>query len=501
MPTQPARTDLEQPPCRGRRLDAAAGLIAVLVFVLLATARTLKLPLFSSADEVAHLDYAYQVWHHRLPDFYAGIVIDPVRGSGVPVQWVSQHPPLFYLLLAPVVGPLIDGGHVLAAGMAARGINIALGAAVVWCVGRAAGGLFPRLRGIGPVAALVTACCSWLLGVSSAVYNDSLAALASTLMLWGTGATILRGQSGKRRAVVVVAASVCLLSRLSTVAVVAPCLVALVGEGFARGRGRGRIGRWSGLITALVAGLGVLATSGWFYLRNVRLTGSVTGGHPEWAEANLGRHELALDQIVTPASLRGLLSVFDPTGHRALLGALLLVVPAVVLLALVLVRSAVRLARAGRARWGGSGTGPRRQRPRRPSGPVAVVVLLVTATLLVLAMQLAYSRSGGAISARYVLPVLLPFSTVVSGALTAWRPVAPLLLAVWTGIWARSMVHWWGTLPTHYDAASSWPTYTTASTVLLDAGLGVLAVGVVVASLGVLRGLAPAWRSPGNLAA
>lgn len=489
MTTPIATTDVEQARRRERALDTAGVLVPVVVLVLLTTARTLKLPLFSSADEVAHLDYAYQVWHHRLPDFYAGIVIDPVRGSGVPVQWVSQHPPLFYLLLAPVVGPLIDGGHVLAAGMTARAVNIALGAAVVWSVGRAAASLFPGRRGLGPVAALVTACCSWLMGVSSAVYNDSLAALASTLMLWATGSTILRGPSRRRRVVVVVAASACLLSRLSTVAVVAPCLVALVWEGLASGRDRGRFGRWAGLMTALAAGTGVLATSGWFYLRNLHLTGSVTGGHPEWSQAHLGRRELALDQVVTPTALRGLLSVFDPTGHRSLLGALLLVIPAAVLLMVVATTTVVRPRRPGRhARAGFRVPDLRRPRLQRPGRRAGVVAVLVTATVLVLAMQLAYSRGGGAISARYVLPVILPFALSVAGALTSWRLLAPVLVTAWVVVWARSMVEWWGALPTSYDAQTAWPTYTAASTVLLDTGLVVLAIGVVLASLSALRG-------------
>lgn len=489
MRTLTATTGVGEARRRGRSLDTVGLLVPVLGFVLLTTARTLKLPLFSSADEVAHLDYAYQVWHHRLPDFYAGIVIDPVRGSGVPVQWVSQHPPLFYLLLAPVVGPLVDGGHVLAAGMAARGVNIALGAAVVWSVGRAASSLFPRRRGLGDVAALVTACCSWLMGVSSAVYNDSLAALASTLTLWATGSIILRGESRRRCVVVVLAASACLLSRLNTVAVVAPCLVALVWEGLAGGCHHGRLGRWSGLTTALAAGVGILVTSGWFYLRNLRLTGSVTGGHPEWSQAHLGRHELALAEIITPASLRGLLSIFDPTGHRSLLGALLLVMPAVGLVAVGGVNALVSTRRPGeRARTVSRVRALRRTRFQRLRRRAGVVALLVAATVLLLAIQLAYSRGGGAISARYILPVILPLILAVAAGLTSWRPLAPVLVTVWVLVWARSLVEWWGTLPTYYGPARAWPTYTAASTIVLDAGLVALAVGVVLAALGAVGG-------------
>lgn len=468
---------------------------AVLVFIAFTSARALKVPLFRSADEVAHLDYAYQVWHGHLPDFYKGLVIDYEKGSGVPVQWVSQHPPFFYLLLAPFVGPLIDGGHVFAAGMAARAINVVLGGLLVWCVGRASRDLLPHVRTIGPVAALVAACCSWLQGVSSAVYNDTVAALACTGLLWTVGSWPDGRASRRRRGAAISLTAVCLLSRLSTIAVVLPCLAALVlvdRPRSARGDRRWRLQRvrWSawgdGTRTAVAAVCATLLTSGWFYARNVVLTGSVAGGHTEWAVEHLGRQTSGMTVARAFRALLGLVDIFDATGGYALTGVALLLVPAVVL-GLILSKRALAPARSRwRPRPGGAPTSAAAPAALDPPGRTRVMALLTAATVLVLVMQLAYSRDGGASTARYTLPVILPLCLVVAGALLLRPRWFGWVLGAWLVVWVQSVLRWWSALPTEVDPATSWPTFTIASTVLFVVWLGLLVVDAVHLRLGVV---------------
>lgn len=485
-------------PLREARWERVGIGAAVLVFVLFTSARALKVPLFRSADEVAHLDYAYQVWHGHLPDFYKGLVIDYQKGSGVPVQWVSQHPPLFYLLLAPIVGPLIDGGHAFAAGMAARGVNVVLGGLLVWCVGRASRDLLPRVRGIGPVTALVAACCSWLQGVSSAVYNDTVAALACTGLLWAVGSWPDGHASRRRRGAVVVLTAACLLSRLSTVAVVLPCLVALVLVDRPWG-GRGdrrwslRRAHWSawgdGTRTAVAAVVATLLTSGWFYVRNVVLTGSIAGGHTGWAVEHLGRKTSGMTVAGAFRAPLGLVDVFDASGSYALTGVALLIVPAAVL-GLVLVKRVLSPAR-------------NRSDSPRPEGAPATLdptvrtrttALLAAATALVLLMQLAYSRDGGASTARYTLPVILPLCLLVARALLLWPRCFGWTMGAWLVVWVQSVLRWWVSQPTTVDAATSWPTFTVASTLLLVVWLILLAADAVHLRLGVVGA-----RRPGGL--
>lgn len=79
------------------RLGIAANLVLA---ASMATAWAYSQPLFGTADEAAHFDYAYQVWTGRLPVFERGLVIRPPFGFLPPVQWTAQHPPLYYLVLA-----------------------------------------------------------------------------------------------------------------------------------------------------------------------------------------------------------------------------------------------------------------------------------------------------------------------------------------------------------------------------------------------------------------
>ena len=110
-----------------------------------------------------------------------------------PVQWVAQHPPLFYLLLAPLVGPLVDAGHGLGAVQLARIVNIAIGAlavmAVAWATGEVVTGASRRRWMVA--AAAIVAPFGALVGTSAAVYNDALATALGALLL-GIGARALR---------------------------------------------------------------------------------------------------------------------------------------------------------------------------------------------------------------------------------------------------------------------------------------------------------------------
>jgi len=87
------------------RLAAGANVAAVLAFSL---AWAWSLTLLRNNDETGHFDYAYQVWHGRLPVFEDGVSVKPPFASIPPVQWTAQHPPLFYVIEAPFIGPFVD---------------------------------------------------------------------------------------------------------------------------------------------------------------------------------------------------------------------------------------------------------------------------------------------------------------------------------------------------------------------------------------------------------
>ncbi|TDE96110.1 hypothetical protein EXU48_07705 [Occultella glacieicola] len=411
-------SDAHLAPVRSRFGWERVGVLAVLVATAgFSASVALAVPMFGTADESAHFDYAYQVWRGMLPTFEGGLVIRPPFGSVPPVQWVSQHPPLFYLILAPVIGPLTDADHMLRAGFAARAVNIAITVAFVAAVMWASRKLAPGRPRLALTTGIVAGSSAWVTGVGGAVYNDILAALLCALLL-GVTARSLRSEALTWRDTALIAAlgSLGMLSRASVAIVLALCLAALVVRsalGPAPGRVR-RVGR--GLLQATIAGCVVLASALWFYLHLLETTGTLTGGNIEWFRARLGRVERPIPELVAdPDAWWQLLRFF---GHgrfgtfpvELMTTACLLLPVAVGLIFL------------------------RRLRTTMPAD--AVVGALAAALVLAsLAQQFGYASGGGQLSPRYLLPVATVVFVLIAHGLTAvararWLPTAVWLVVV-----------------------------------------------------------------------
>jgi hypothetical protein len=374
-------------------------------------------PIYSSGDEAAHVDYALQVWHGHLPVFEQGLALQNTVGVHPPVQWTSHHPPLVYLLLAPVVGPLVDAGHVDGAGMAARAVMVLLSVALLYAVRAVGHQLLPSVRGAGLTSAVVVGLSVWFVRLGGSVYTDTPAALVSALAFLALLRLALGGARRRDAALFVAACAACGLTRFSLLPVVALFALALVVVGHLSGRrgpgpvpgsrapgalGPGRLRPTSAWATALGAGAAVVATSGWFYLRNRALTGNFSGSHPEWAAEHTPRvARPVLDVAVEPGFWTTMTQQMSlgsyPRLPRAIEPALpwtllLAALPLVVGLALAVVRIV-------------------RGRERR------AVQLVLLATVLaacggVACMQVAHAAGGGSAFARYffaMVPFLAPF--------------------------------------------------------------------------------------------
>lgn len=387
-------------------------------------AYTMASPIYSSGDEAAHVDYALQVWRGNLPVFEDGLELQNTVGFHPPVQWTSHHPPLLYVLLAPVVGPLVDAGDVDGAGMAARLVMVALSVALLYTVRAIGTQLLPGVRGAGIASAVVVGLSVWFVRLGGSVYTDTLAALVSSLAFLAL-LRLAQGEGRRRDVVLFVAACAgCGLTRFSLLPVAALFAVALVVVGHLPGRLRpGRA--WT---AALAAGGAVVVTSGWFYARNLALTGNLSGSHPDWAARHTSRvarpvHEVAVDPVFW-STMTEQMSVGEyPRLPRALEPAgpwtvLLLLLPVLVGLGMAL----VRILRAPEQRG---------------------VRLVLLATVLctcggVAAMQVMHHAGGGSAFARYffaMLPFLAPFMVLpllqVRGIpLVLWGVARATLLAL-----------------------------------------------------------------------
>jgi hypothetical protein len=370
-------------------------------------------PVYSSGDEAAHVDYALRVWHGELPVFEQGLELQNATGVHPPVQWTSHHPPLVYLLLAPVVGPLVDAGDVNGAGLAARAVMVLLSVALLYAVRAVGTRLLPGVRGAGMASVVVVGLSVWFVRLGGSVYTDTPAALVSALAFVG----LLRLAQGEQRrrdvALFVAACAACGLTRFSLLPVVALFALALVVVGHLPGPLRPRVA-WA---TAVGAGVAVVATSAWFYLRNRALTGNLSGSHPEWAAEHTRRvarpvTDVAVDPAFWTTMTQQMSLGTYPRLPRALEPALpwtllLLVLPLVV----GLVLAVVRIVRG------------REQRAVR----LVLLGTVLAACGGIACMQVVHAAGGGSAFARYffaMMPFLAPFLALP----LLWLRGVPLVL-------------------------------------------------------------------------
>lgn len=382
-------------------------------------------PVFESPDEPAHVDYAYQVWNGQLPVFEDGLLLRP-NGAGPPVQWTAQHPPLFYLLVAPVVGPLANGGHWFAAVMSARVICVMIAVLCVVALAWAAAQLsMARPWSWAIAAAAVAAPIAPFMRVGGSVYSDNFAVLFSVLALGLVIRVLRRGLSPGLLAALAAVCAAGALSRATFMISLVTATAGLALAGYLHARGpRGRRLAIAGALALLPTGAAVLA-SGWFYQRNIDLTGSWTGGHPEWAKENLGRSTRPLLEVATSSEFwqQQMQLLRQPIDDRSDNGPILL--------------SAVLLIAAAGWMWRG-------RRAGRPSavqlGIACVLVAQAAGTLL---LTIVYQANGGGTVTRYLLPALLPIAcALAAGILVARGRLAGAALLVY-GVLAWSLFLRW----------------------------------------------------------
>jgi len=282
------------------RLAVVATLVSS---ALLAAAYALSHPLFGvGGDEMAHFDYAYQVWHGHLPVFEHGLVVHPPWGDHPPRQWTAQHPPLFYLLTAPFVGPFVDDGRYVAAGYAARAVSavIATGltAATQW-LGRE---VAPRRPALWLTAGLVAAVNPPVVIFSGSIYNDNLMVLFSTLLIAGTVRMLRIGPSLWTVLLFGLFTAGALWTRASALLPVGLCGLVVGLAWLLR-----RKPKWRALVGLGGVSLAAVAAVAWFYLRNPRLTGNLAGARlGEDLTYLQNRHTRSFrDVILDPSVWRG----------------------------------------------------------------------------------------------------------------------------------------------------------------------------------------------------
>lgn len=392
---------------------ALTGVIGVMIAMVFGVAIfATAVPWRGTTDAPQHLDYAWQVSHGKLPEFWKGTKA-PLGRPKAKIQFVSHHPPLYYVLLAPIVGPLLDNGHWTIATAVARCVGIIIGMLCVlamawggWLVGGTRRALF---------AVATPAIGSSLLAfyVMGDIMNDGLLLLFATLALVFS---ILVIKNGMRNWYTALLAIICLggmatkASFIGTLPVVFVALLvgALLHNTQTKIWQRILPAVKSVVIIVIVIAIGI----GWFYARNYQLSGSPFRNRPVGSAQKVFKSP----EPVIYETLPDVLTAGDTWSMltTGLYGRPWQILPRVGGQAInfwpsVLVICAVTYGAVAQA-W---------QSRRKLTYIMWIVIgLMILQFVITYGQQILYSVGYGGVNRRYLLPAWLPFSLfMATGAL------------------------------------------------------------------------------------
>jgi len=386
------------------------GPAVALATTLFVAAVSFIVPVFRP-DEPQYLDYAWRLWQGSFPEFRDGLTA-PIPLDDPRPQFVTHHPPLFPILISPIVGPLVDGGHAVAATLLVRLIHSLAAGLIVWLLYRTVAVWQPSSTAAQLSTSLVAASVPMFLVTAAGLFNDLLALLLSVVALMAL-VSIVRGNDRWPWALMLVGANTGLLATRVQGLVLLGLYSTTLVLAAALPSNRSRWRRLAALgATAVI--VPVLGSSPW-WARNYRETGTIVGYRRDFYE-DLERSFRSPLEVLTDSEVwqQGLLQ-FSPGG--TILG-----------LALVYVSVAWWIIV--------------RRRSRALSSEDMLLLCLLGAMLLVTSLAFVwYVSVGGSPNPRYLLPALPALAMLAGLGVSNWRrfPVAlpyALLASGWvvTGV-------------------------------------------------------------------
>lgn len=201
-------------------------------------------------------------------DYPATVVYNPLAKVGVPLATdnknIVAHP--------PGQGPA-QGGTALAV-LLVRAASLLLGVATAYFTYRLGVTLYPQSSAVGLLAAAMVAFNPMVLFINASVNNDNLLMLLSAAALWRMVVDVQSEEGGLRVGQTLLLGLLLGLASLTKVSGLLLLPIAALAVTYSAWRARSwRIWLLRGLILALV----VAAIAGWWYARNLRLYGELTG--------------------------------------------------------------------------------------------------------------------------------------------------------------------------------------------------------------------------------
>lgn len=378
------------------------------------------IPWRGTADAPQHMDYAWQVGHGQLPSFWDGTKA-PLGNYKSSIQFVSHHPPLYYLLLAPIVTPLLDAGHWQHAVAAARIFSLFI--AVLCVLALAWGGwvIGGKRRALFAIAtpAITTALLTF--NVAGDVMNDALCMLFATLALVLSIRVVQNGLSWKYT---ILLSLVCLggmASRSSFAATLVVVFLALFAGAFLHNK---KQDWWRGMLKAGCAAAIILVVIalgiGWFYMRNYELSGSPFRSRPRGSASKIIiRDYKTLPDVLTMPKTWDMVTVKFYGRDWKLMPRINNYPVNYILSTAILLYITICV---GLQTW----------QSRRSVKLITWIAigLLVLQFVLVYGQQIFYAIGYGGLNRRYLLPAWLPFGLFLAVGVLYWRKLRGMAVIV-----------------------------------------------------------------------
>lgn len=375
-------------------------------------------------DAPRHVDYVYRIWHGQIPKFTDGITYPPLAklGAGRYVnQPASANPPLFYLLHAPLVGPLLDKGEWHKAEAVGRAFNIFLGVLCVIALswgGWLLGGKRKDLFAVSVPALAVLTYDFTFLNMNYAL--DVLLVLLTTLGFIVTYKLLEHGPKRKYLFWLAVVSILGMSTKASYIVILAISLLGLIISWVIHGKKRDirkNALRGTGA-SALILGLVVLAIGWFYYYHNYKVTG-------RW----YSNYQYLADKPHRP--YKSLLTVLRSKNLWALMYGRYSVSPAISV-ALSSFSLAGILTIVDKNRFAGL---------RKVTPTTIMAGLLALATIGIFLTQIVEAVGSGNYYFRYMLPAILPISLAMCYGLLAFHWTRGMLVFLFATMMTWSTIY------------------------------------------------------------
>jgi len=216
-------------------------------------------------DEPQHLAYVQSLAiNHELPEFTPAVRVSASGHIGTPQ---AQHPPTYYLLIAPIY--LAAGGDTVMFFRLARLVSVLLGIGTLLLVRLTARAAFPEQPAVSALAMVFVATFGTNAYIAGTINNDPLAAMFVAAGLYLAVRALQAEQPLRPMILLGAVTGAALAVKLTSALLLGAVVVAAIAIG-----GRAGEGRWLRTATLLGAGLAAAAViAAPWYVRNALVLG------------------------------------------------------------------------------------------------------------------------------------------------------------------------------------------------------------------------------------